>query len=334
MSDLYDIVGSIASPYSLKLRAILRYRRLPHVWRARRLNMEPAIEAVRPKLVPMLRFPGEEQYRVDSTPLAYALEERHPDRRSILPPSPADRFLCHLIEDFADEWCMQLMYHYRWIEDRTAAFGAQLIVQDSLPDADAEQRRRAESQISERQRSRLAFVCGEGTSEVMTATFLDLLRILSGYVNSTHYLFGSRPSLADFGIYGQLTQLVVDPLPQGIVREHAPGVEHWVRELDDASGIEGEWNPALPGAMDVRAALLKLMARTYLPFMAANAAAASGGEKSFEVEILGHAYRRAPFAYQAKCYADIRRRWSELPEGAHKTLRPLMEESDCLRQLQ
>lgn len=334
MSDLYDIVGSIASPYSLKLRAILRYRRLPHVWRARRMKMEPAIEAVKPRLVPMLRFPGEEQYRVDSTPLAYALEERHPDKRSILPPSPADRFLCHLIEDFADEWCMQLMYHYRWIEARTAAFGAQLIVQDSLPDAEPEQRGRAESQISERQQSRLAFVCGEGTSGIMTASFLELLRILGGYVNSTHYLFGSRPSLADFGIYGQLTQLVVDPLPQSIVREHAPSVEHWVRELDDASGIDGEWNPALPGAMDVRAALLKLLARTYLPFMAANAAAATGSEKSFEVEIVGHAYRRAPFAYQAKCYADIRRRWSELPDDARKALCPLMEQSGCLRHLQ
>ena len=52
----------------------------------------------------MLRFPGEEQYRVDSTPLAYALEDRHPYYRSIVPDDPGHAFLSHLLEDMADEW--------------------------------------------------------------------------------------------------------------------------------------------------------------------------------------------------------------------------------------
>lgn len=333
MNGTYEIIGSIASPYSMKLRAILRYRRLPHVFRPRRFQMEPPVEIVRPKLIPMLRFPGEDHYRVDSTPLAYALEERHPDARSILPPAPADRFLCHLIEDFGDEWCTQLMYYYRWIEDRTARFGARLIIQDALPDADTSARRQAEAQIATRQRSRLGLVCGESNTEALAASFRELLHILGGYLNSTHYLFGSRPSLADFGIYGQLSQLVADPLPQGIVRELAPALEHWVRELDDASGIDGEWQPGLPGATDVRLALLGLIGRSHLPFMAANAEALASGKALFEVGICGHPYRRAPFGYQAKCYSDIRRRWSELPEEARQSLSPLLTETGCLTYL-
>jgi glutathione S-transferase len=330
MNDCYEIIGSIASPYSLKLRAILRYRRLPHVWRLRRLDMGPEIESVKPKLMPMLRFPGDTRYRVDSTPLAHALEQRHPDSRSILPPGAAERFLCHLLEDFGDEWCTQHMYYYRWIEDRTARFGAQLIIQDWLPEATGKLREQAEAQIFERQRSRLGFVCGEGNDAALETSFRELLAILEPCVGSTRYLFGSRPSLADFGIYGQLTQLVVDPLPQGIVRAQAPNVEHWVRGLDDASGIEGEWKPDLPAAAHARKALLALMARSYLPFMAANARALDAGETSFETEVCGHPYRRAPFGYQAKCYREVQARWRELEPAARDSLQPLLAETGCL----
>lgn len=333
MNNEYEIVGSIASPYSLKLRAILRYRRLPHVWTLRRLNMSPAIEAVKPKLMPMLRFPGEDRYGVDSTPLAYALEERHPDIRSILPPSAAERFLCHLLEDFADEWCTQLMYYYRWVEERTARFGAQLIIQDWLPEATGAVRENAEAQISARQRGRMAFVCGDGNDAALAATYLELLKTLNAYVGNTRYLFGSRPSLADFAFYGQLTQLVVDPLPQGIAREHAPRVEHWVRGLDDASGIDGEWNAVLAGAAEARKALLALAAQSYLPFMAVNATAADAGQESFEIKVCGYAYRRAPFGYQAKCYRELQRRWRELAPEAREVLQPLLAETGCLQYL-
>jgi len=54
------------------------------------------------------------------------------------------------------------------------------------------------------------------------------------------YLFGSRPTLADFGLFGQLIILATDPTPASEMRRRAPDVLLWLLRLDDASGVEGE----------------------------------------------------------------------------------------------
>ncbi len=44
------------------------------------------------------------------------------------------------------------------------------------------------------------------------------------HVGKMEYLFGSRPSLAEFGLFGQLQVLSVDPTPMMEMRERAPDV--------------------------------------------------------------------------------------------------------------
>jgi hypothetical protein len=53
----YRILGGLGSPYSMKMRAILRYRRLPHVWV--QLNDRNAYEItnVKPAVIPIIRYP-------------------------------------------------------------------------------------------------------------------------------------------------------------------------------------------------------------------------------------------------------------------------------------
>src|SRR5215468_4881770 len=91
----YELIGSNASPYSRKMLAILRYRRLPYIWRIRHPPTLPVDIAGQPRLMPMLRAPESTHFESDSTPLAHMLEARHVDR-SIIPPDAAAAFLCHL----------------------------------------------------------------------------------------------------------------------------------------------------------------------------------------------------------------------------------------------
>lgn len=332
MSEPYVIYGGNPSPYSRKLRAILRYRRLPHVWKVGTPDTLPEIAQVRPRLIPVLRISETGEFRVDSTSSALLLEERHPGQRSILPPDPADAFVCHLLEDFADEWVTKMMFHYRWHEDATAEWASHWIVRDAMPAAMGRAHDQAAKMFHDRQRGRMAMVgCTPENAPVIEASYERLVDVLGPFVGGTQYLFGSRPSLADFALYGQLAQLTLDPWPQRICRARAPAIESWVITLDDAAGIEGEWKAECGAA--VRKALLEMAGAEYLPFLRANAAALDAGSARVEVEIRGRAFVQEPFRYQQKCYSELRQRWQSLDTVARATLESLLEETGCLKLL-
>ena len=107
--DRYELYGGGGSPYSMKMRAILRYRRLPFDWYQITPTMRRTLIHDGPPVIPILRLPEDGSLHVDSTPLAYLLEERHTER-SLIPDDPAMAFVSDLIEDMADEWCTKMMF--------------------------------------------------------------------------------------------------------------------------------------------------------------------------------------------------------------------------------
>ena len=100
---MYRLIGLNPSPYSVKMRAVLRYRRLPMIWDTRSDPREIARKHGLPPVIPVLVMPDSTVMN-DSTPLIHELERRHPGDRSVLPPDPGQAFLAALIEDMADEW--------------------------------------------------------------------------------------------------------------------------------------------------------------------------------------------------------------------------------------
>ena len=48
----------------MKMRAILRYRRIPHMFQMRN-GIAEEVAHVKPRLIPMLKFPDDEGWRVD-----------------------------------------------------------------------------------------------------------------------------------------------------------------------------------------------------------------------------------------------------------------------------
>ena len=330
----YEVVGSNGSPYTKKLLAILRYRRLPYVWYVRDPLTLPVEVAGPLRLMPMLRSPGAAKFECDSTPLAHSLEALHPGMRSIVPPDPAAAFVSHLIEDYADEWCTKLMFHYRWHDAEHAKWGARFVVSDVRPDLVGPALEQAVATFYERQRGRRELVgCGPANAALLEAHFIEWLAAMEMLGGPASYLFGGRPSLADFALYGQLSQLVLDPWPLSVVRARAPLVENWVARLADASGCEGAWSEAWLESPAVRA-LLAMVGRVYLPFLVANARAVEAGDTIVSIEIDGHRYAQPAFRYQLKCWREVLARWRALDPGSRSRLEPLLKARGCLATLQ
>ena len=110
----YKLIGSTASPYAIKLRALLRYRRIPFDWVIMTKALRKQTEHLRPNLIPVLQYP-DGTFGGETTALAYDLEARHRER-SVIPKDKAIAFVCDLLEDVADEWAVKPLFLYRWWE--------------------------------------------------------------------------------------------------------------------------------------------------------------------------------------------------------------------------
>ena len=241
MSDRpYTLYGALASPYSMKMRALLRYRRIPFVWKYGAQTQE-ALGRVKVPVIPVLEMP-DGMLANDSTALIYALEDRHAGR-SIVPPDRAMAFLAHLIEDFADEWLTKAMFGYRWLAEVDQVQMSRWLAFDSLKGGGRGKSQGNAEQFRQRQVGRMAIVgCTAENFPLIEATTRDVLDTLEARVTEGFFLFGSRPSLAEFGIYGQLSQLGVDPTPQAMMRRDYPYSYRWLDHIDDLSGHDGEWS--------------------------------------------------------------------------------------------
>ena len=83
---MYTINGALGSPYSMKMRALMRYRRIPHLW-VHGPDARYALTKVRAPVIPVMEYP-DGTFHNDSTPLIYDLEARHTER-SVIPTDPA-----------------------------------------------------------------------------------------------------------------------------------------------------------------------------------------------------------------------------------------------------
>ena len=328
--ERYQLYGGGGSPYSQKMRAILHYRRLPFDW----VQITPAIRSQikhdGPPIIPILRLPEDQSLHVDSTPLAFQLEERHSER-SIIPDDPAMAFLSNLIEDLGDEWVTKMMFHYRWDLEIDQMYSSRQIISDNSPRLRGDDLKRAAEAIRQRQVERMPLVgCTKQNKPIIESSFHELLAILDTFATRDEFIFGTRPSLADFGLFGQLKTLASDHTSMLIMRNTVPSVYDWVRRLEDSSGIEGEWHDFA----DMRPAvseLLKFSARYYLPFLEANAKAHAEGADTLTVELAGRIFQQPTFKYQVKCYDRLRKL---LQNERVDALRGLLAETECLQYLE
>jgi len=326
------IAGAPGSPYSRKLRAVLRYRRIPHAWI--QIGSREARELPRPRseLLPQLVLPGAREALTDSSPLIRRLEAQYAGR-SVIPDDPALAFLDALIEDYADEWLTKPMFHYRWAFAPDVSQAAALLPRWRRIEEPEDAAVAAGKSFAERQIGRLAVVGSNATTApVIEDSYVRLLERLDARLREGPFVFGARPSACDFGLYGQLSQLAgFDPTPRAIALERAPRVVAWVDLVEDLSGLEppGDGWIARGAISPSLRELFAEVGRVYAPFLLANADALANRAERVECEIDGHPWVQKPFPYQGKCLAWLREGYSALASGDRGAVDAVLAGTGC-----
>ena len=320
MQNRLELLGVPGSPYTRKMLALLRYRRIPYsvIWGNHR-NPPSGYPAPKVKLLPTVYFrdeAGRIEAVVDSTPIIKRLETET-DQRSVVPNTPELAFYCNLIEDYADEWLTKPMFHYRWYHeaDRNNAGPMLTFWGDNTAPADMAQQ--FSDMITKIQFDRLYVVgSNEITAQTIEDSYKRFLSVLNNLIQIKGYVLGARPSAADFAIYAQLTQLgQVEPTPSAIMAQSFPRVRAWIDLMEDLSGLEpsDEGWFSVEEAREALAPLIDEIAHVYLPFLVANAEAAMQNKDTVEAEIDGRTWTQPTFPYQVKCLDALRTEFQALP---------------------
>jgi glutathione S-transferase len=311
------LAGVVGSPYSRKMRSLLRYRRVPFLFIGWSSPEQQKLPPPPLPVIPALYFPRGDEYEAasDSTFLIRRLEAESSER-SVIPPDPVVAFLDFLVEDYADEWTTKMMFHYRWAVDESNASRILPRWNLAVPEELARAFRKG---FGQRQVDRLAIVgSNEATGPLIEASYRRLLDLLEQHFRTHRFLMGERPGTSDFALFGQLTQLVqVEPSSQALARAIAPRVVTWCDVVEDLSGIsvgEADWPTREALAADL-SPLLHEIGRTYAPFLVANAAALAEGRSSVECMVDGEPWTQQPFRYQGKCLAWLREAHAALDPG-------------------
>ncbi|MEO0981688.1 MAG: glutathione S-transferase family protein [Pseudomonadota bacterium] len=319
-TDRIEFIGAPGSPYTRKMLATLRYRRIPHnmLWGGH-TNPPKGYPEPKVKLLPTFYFPnadGALEAVVDSTPITRRLEAEH-DGRSVIPSDPELAFYNDLIEDYADEWLTKAMFHYRWYHEPDRKNAGPILMYWSVNTAPPAEAQKMIDYFTKRQFDRL-YVVGSNdvTAETIEDSYKRFLDLFDALLQVKGFTLGARPSSADFAIYGQLTQLGwIEPTSAKIMSERTPRVRAWLDLIDDLSGLEpAEEDWFTPDeAREALGPLLAEIGRVYAPFLLANAEAAGAGQDNWEAEIDGRAWTQPTFPYQVKCLAALRDAHAGLP---------------------
>ena len=308
MSGSYRLFGSETSAYSTKMRSYLRYKGVAHDWRPRTQESEAELKALAkfatlPVLVTASGFAVH-----DTTPMIEALEADSPEP-SATPADPTLAFLACVLEEYGDAWLAKAAYHYRWTRKKDQRLAAQRAVEDYYTTTPPEDRKAAEDGAIVRMLDQLRVMGLEGELGAVTEkSFKRFVKLLDDHLRKHLYLFGGRPSIADFAIAGQLIQMLKDPTPAKIIEKDGEFVVKWCEFLADPK-------PGGPFESfdDLKETLAPIfeneLAVCFLPWAAENLESSLAGAETFSVVLGKDELALAPLKSAARSFRELRRKF-------------------------
>lgn len=240
-NEQYTLYGGEISWYSGKIRAYLRYKDIPYqeLPSTREVYKTVILPRVGWPVIPVIVTPQDETLQ-DTSDMIDALELRFP-QAPVVPSTPKQQVLAYMMEVYGDEWLGLPAMHYRWNHN------TDWIIQEfgrlTQPDLDEAAQYEAGLKTCKPFRGSLPFLgVTEDTHAGVEASYEALLTDLDAHFREHNFLFGSRPSIGDYGLIGPLyAHQYRDPASGALMERIAPNVAAWVRRMMDPEPLGGDF---------------------------------------------------------------------------------------------
>jgi len=333
--------------------------RLPLTWpRMTKLDEFP--------LVPFLFGPnGQNLY--DSSAIAEWLDTQRPQRGAGTTPflptdDPLLRFAVRLCDEAFDEIGLYLVHHNRWVvsardNDAGVRLARELrplwgplagVAAIAFP---ARQVRRlpylfsvapGDSRDFDDLPTRLRPPARAGfpaTHALLDQAFAELLGALEPLLSRQPFLFGSRFTLADASLYGQLGMNRADASAHARLARVAPATHAWIERIacgnfqtdtrDGELSLDERHVPMLDWISRTFVALMRQNYDAWVRHRAAgetrfNEAAFFAGGALYDGVLLGHPFRSVAKTFQVRVWRDLRAEWEALAQAQRAELEKLL----------
>jgi len=263
----YTLYAAPLSLYSGKARGYLRWKNVPflEVLATREIYASVLLPRVGWPVIPVLVAPDDTTVQDTTDIIDYV--EAHEPGPSVYPVGPKQKLAALMLELFGDEWLLIAAMYYRWTFNEAFAyteFGNALYA--NLP---VEERAAKGREDGAKFKAFLPLLgITPKTAPAIEATYEEFLRAFDAHLAEHYYLFGSRPSIGDYGLLGPLyAHNYRDPASGAHMEKTAPRVAAWCRNTHapQHSGT-GEF-VAEDEIPDTLIPILKMFAREQLPIL-------------------------------------------------------------------
>ncbi len=260
----YVMHGWHLSYFSGKTRAYLRYKGIDFV--DHEVDAYTLMRNVPRKtgatVMPVVVTP-EGEWLQDSTHIVDVLETRFP-QPEVTPATPRQRIAARLLEAWADEWWVPVAMHYRWVYPENYELFEHDAGRALLPHFPRGLQKRLAATVAKKLRGYLPMVGVVPSQYAVLERWTEAaLDVLEQHFAVMPYLFGARPSIADFALLGPMyAHLSRDPWPARHLILPRPHLKAWVERMNQPADGIGEFcsEDAIPST------LMPLLARVFTEF--------------------------------------------------------------------
>jgi glutathione S-transferase len=242
----YILWGTPHSLFTGKVRSYLLKKQVPftELLASDARFLGEVVPKVGHMVIPVIETPEGELIQ-DTTAIIDHVEARTAGPQ-LTPPGPVQQVVVQFLDAFGSNYLMPAAMHYRWsYRTDQEAFLRTEFARAVPPQLPYDQRLAMAGAIMDRFNGFLPKLgVSPDTIPAIEAAYEELLDALEAHFRLHPYLFGGRPSLADFGMIAPLyAHLARDPVPARLMRTRAPNVARWTERMN----VTAIADPEFPG---------------------------------------------------------------------------------------